>query len=155
MSEKGFDRDTYFALLGEDPVAAANYIDQVRYNHANPVGAISEAVNSALAQRESAVANEFLQSQSDFPAGNTEAAEAMRQKVSDLVSQGMPFNRDTMDFAYFSLLKSGQIEPESQRSERATNQEPTEADIAAEIAKAEQMSDKDLKALLDKNGMFR
>src|SRR5215472_9559087 len=35
----GFDREQYHALLNEDPIAAQNYVDQVRFGVTDPVSA--------------------------------------------------------------------------------------------------------------------
>jgi hypothetical protein len=156
MPQQPFDNDTYFQLLGSDPVAAHDYIDQYRYQHQNPIGVITEAVNSTLAQKEAAIAEQFLRNHDDFPAGDPDAAKAMRERVQQLVSQGLRFNETTMEYAYFTLVKDGTLAQEPSRSAPsgpdAAPQEPTREQIAAE---AEKLSDADLEKLLRQNNMFR
>jgi hypothetical protein len=147
MSDEAFDRERYFELLGADPLAAANYVDQFRYQHNNPVGAISQAVNATLAQQQAAVAGQFIKSHPDFPTGDEFAASTLRERVGELVTQGMPFSADLMAFAYYQLQREGKITQEEPEP-RATAPDASGAQI-------ESLSDAELKKLLDQHGMFR
>ena len=160
---KSFNKEHYYSLLNQDPIEAQDYIDRYRWEM-DPKQVrqrfeyIGQQVDNLTQQ---SVAAAFLaQHAEDFP-GDPDAAKAMTSRMNELSLRGLPFNIDTMNYAYSQLVNEQAIKP-AQRQEEVTEQanpslsgagRPSTED--AELKKAEMMSDADLEKLLRSKGVLR
>src|SRR5260370_24285633 len=170
---KGFNRETYFALLGEDPMKAQDYVDSYRFGIESPdkvrdtfnnmregLDRVSQQVDSFTQE---SVTARFLAQHPEYPQGDLDAAKKLTAQVSELVKQGMPYSPTVVEFAFFQLVNSDQIkllEPEEEKKPETPEMPPpslsgVSAAEMGEITKAESMSDKDLLTLLQSKGMFK
>jgi hypothetical protein len=170
---KAFNRETYFALLGEDPMKAQDYIDAYRFGIESPdkvrgtfndmrqnLDRVAQQVDSFTQE---SVTARFLAQHPEYPQGDLDAAKKLTAQVSELVKQGMPYSPTLVEFAFFQLVNADQIkvlEPEEEKPEPQKEPPPPSlSGISAaemgELTKAEGMSDKDLLALLQSKGMFK
>lgn len=161
--EGAFNTDQYWKLMNQDPVAAQNYIDAHRFNISDPsqVPKHFERINAELERmRGETMGAQFLQKHYDeFPA-TPEAAKVFRQRVQELNQSGYPFDIGTMDLAFSQLISEEKIKPLVKEPEKREEPNPSLSGAGAtpipdsEIAKAEQMSDKDLEKFLRSKGML-
>jgi len=170
---KAFNRDTYFKLLGEDTLAALDYADSFRFgvdadkvrdtftNMRTGLDRVSQQVDVFQQQ---AVTAAFLGQHPEYPAGDADAAKLLTQRVTELVKEGMPYNPTVVEFAYYQLVNSDKIKPLeiTDDSKNPPQQQVTpnpslngSTGVSEEAIKAEQLSDKDLLALLQSKGMFK
>lgn len=173
--DKDFNKDTYFQLLGEDPRKAQNYLDAYRFGIENPdevpvaFNSMREGLNRVSQQvdvfTQQNVTGMFLAQHPEYPQGDAGAAKLLTERVQQLVNEGMPYNSNVVEFAYFQLLNDDKIKPVEIKEDDQTQQPQKEtpnpslsgagASLPEDVVKAEQMSDKDLIALLQSKGMFR
>lgn len=174
VDDKAFNKDTYFQLLGEDPLRAQDYLDAYRFDIESPdkvretFTGLRENVNNIKQQvdvfQQQSVTAAFLAQHPEYPQGDAEAAKKLTDQVNKLITKdGFPYNPSTIEFAFFQLVNDDQIKPIEETPEAKTTQEtpnpsltgPGSVVIDSELQKAEQMSDKDLLALLHSKGMFK
>jgi len=175
IDEKAFSKDTYFQLLGEDPMRAQDYIDAYRFDIDSPekvretFSGLRQNVDQIKAQvdvfTQQSVTAAFLAQHPEYPQGDAEAAKKLTQHVNKLISQdGFPYNPSTVEFAFYQLVNSDAIKPMEIDEDKTTQVQetpnpsltgPGAVVIDSEVQKAEQMSDKDLLALLHSKGMFK
>lgn len=159
---KTFQKDQYYQLLNQDPMAAQDYLDRYRWDM-DPVQVRQQFSNMAQQVSElsqQSVAASFLaQHADDFPP-DPEAAKALTRRVSELQLRGVPFNVDTMNYAYSQLVNEQTIKP-VQRQEPDNQPNPSLSGAGrvsaeeAEYQKAEKMSDGDLEKYLRSKGIIR
>jgi hypothetical protein len=173
---KGFNRDTYFAMLGEDPMKAQDYVDSFRFGIESPdkvrdtfntmrqtIDNVSQRVDGFTQQSVTAA---FLAQHPDYPQGDPEAAKILTNRVAELTQAGFPYNPDTIEFAYMQMVGQEKIKPlelTQDDQQQATPQDAPNPSLTGagagvldtEAQKAEQMSDADLLKLLQSKGMFR
>lgn len=160
---KSFNKDQYYRMLNDDPIAAQDYIDryrwdmdpqQVRQQFQNMQQQVSELTQSQVA------ATFLAQHAEDFPP-DVEAAKAMTQRVQELSMRGIPFNVDTMNYAYNQLVQEQKIKPVERQQQEEVAPNPTlngAGRVSAEeseLRKAESMSDADLEKLLRSKGVLK
>lgn len=158
---KEFNRDHYYQLLNQDPIEAQNYIDRHRFGVDNPVESFNYMRQSVDSLTQQTVAASFLQQHADdFPAGDAEAAKRLTERVTNLTNEGMPFNVRTLNLAYSELIQEGTIKPVEKTQDEVIVPNPSltggssQAASQAELSKIENMSDKDLEALLRSKGLL-
>ena len=160
---KSFNKDQYYRMLNDDPIAAQDYLDryrwdmdpsQVRQQFQNVVQQVSELTQSQ-------VAGVFLaQHAEDFPP-DTEAARALSGRVRELSMRGLPFNIDTMNYAYSQLIQEQVIKPVQKQDEPDAQPNPSLSGAGrvpaeeAELRKVENMSDADLEKYMRSKGLIR
>ena len=155
----GFDKDKYYQLLQNDPLAAANYVDQSRFQVSDPVAYISEINEKVTRFEGQAVTAGFLANHQEFPQGE-ESAKAMTQRMIQLRNQGHPFGVDTMELAWNQLQQEGAIKPvETQVETQEETMPPSPGGTGgviseAEMKKAESMTDAELQTYLKSKGML-
>jgi hypothetical protein len=168
-----FNQEKYFKMLGEDTLAALDYADSFRFgvdqdkvrdtfnNIRSGLDRVSQQVDVFQQQ---AVTAAFLGQHPEYPAGDVDAAKLLTQRVTELVKEGMPYNPTVVEFAYFQLVNSDKIKPLELSDDKnlpSQQQQPVPPSmngstvISEEAVKAEQLSDKDLLALLQSKGMFK
>ena len=159
VDRTGFDKDEYYRLLNADPVAANDYYFQYRFGR-NPEEFNAEYQrygNMVTELEQKTIAAAFAaQHVDDFPY-TPEAAATLRQRVQDLNSQGVPFNLETMNYAYSALVSEGKIKPVEKQDEPEPNPslKGSQVELEPDVAKAESMSNAELEKLMKKHGMFR
>lgn len=119
VDQNAFNRDNYYRLVGEDPIAAQNYLDAHRFGIQNPAEVPNYFVgmNNAVTQmQQEALGANFVNVHPDFPA-SAETAELLTKEVSRLRLEGHPVNMNTLEIAYQNCLSNGTIkaveEPEA------------------------------------------
>lgn len=174
VDNKTFNKDTYFQILGEDPMRAQDYVDSFRFGVDSPdkvretfnnmrrdISNVSSQVDVFTQQ---AVAASFLATHDDFPTSDPNAAKLLTDKVKNLTESGIPYNTDTVSFAYYTLIRDKKITPVEKKEvppEENNSPNPSLSGAgggtidATEVQKAEAMSDADLLKLLQSKGMFR
>lgn len=174
--DKAFNKDTYFQLLGEDPMKAQDYVDSYRFGIDSPdkvretFNGMRENVDRVVQQvdvfTQQSVTASFLAQHPEYPQGDADAAKLLTQRVNELTTrEGFPYNPSTLEFAYFQLVNNDKIKPvEEQTATAATVTESANPALSgtgasgldmSEVNKAENMSDADLMKLLQSKGMFR
>lgn len=172
---KAFNRETYFRILGEDPLAAMDYVDSYRFGIDSP-DKVRDTFNTMRSQvdrvsqqvdvfQQQAVTAAFLGQHPEYPAGDATAAQLLTQRVKELVAEGMPYNPNVVEFAYFQLVNSDKIKPlepqddtqQQQQQQSSPNPSLTggTTELSQEAVNADRMTDKDLLALLQSKGMFK
>ena len=162
-SDGKFDNDHYFKLLNTDPINAQNYLDAHRFGIADPSQVPSYFTNmqeTVSAVEGQLTAGGFLQRHPEFPQED-EPARLLRVEVEGLVKRGHPFAQETMDMAYSNLVDAGKVKPMEQKQQEREEANPSLGGAGssgqisdAEIAKAENMSDKELEAYVRAKGML-
>lgn len=153
----GFSKERYYQLLNDDPIAAQNYMDQVRFGTQDPVGAFNQMrQNIEMFSQQSVIAS-FHAQHPDFP-GTPDAARSLTQRWDALIGSGFPTNVDTLNYAYSQALADGSIKPlETKEPEETLSPNPSLTGAGGvtdnEINRAEQMSDEDLRKFLRSKGM--
>lgn len=175
VDNKDFSKETYFQILGEDPMKAQDYLDSYRLGIEKPED-VRQTFNDMRTNldhvrqqvdifTQQSVTAAFLAQHPDYPQGDAMAAKALSERVTELMTKdGFPYNPSTVEFAYFQLVNAEKIKP----IEKVDDNKPTIQDIPnpsltgngsivldSEIQKADHMSDKDLLALLQSKGMFK
>jgi hypothetical protein len=155
----GFDKDRYYKLLNEDPVTANDYwfehrtgrkIEEVMGDFQGIQAKVDEFRGSMLAAT-------FTNTHPDFPS-DTESAQKLTSRIKELQQMGHPTDVHSMDLAYTQLINEGKLKPMVQ--EEIQEELPPSLGGAgsvmsdAEMRKAEQLSDKELAALLKSKGML-
>lgn len=118
--ENGFNRDHYFRLVGEDPMAAANYLDASRFGISDPsqVPGYFQGVAAKVTNLEQqTLAASFVNSHADFP-GGVDNANILTKEVVRLSQAGHPVNMDTIDLAWRNCVENEQIIPIEQQQEQ-------------------------------------
>jgi hypothetical protein len=111
--DNGFNKDHYYRLVGEDPLAAQNYLDAYRFQIPDPSqvpayfqGAFQKVTNL----EQSTLAANFVNTHPDFP-GGTKEAEILTKEVMRLQESGHPVNMGTLELAWRNVVDSEQIKP--------------------------------------------
>lgn len=134
-----FNRDTYYKLVGEDPIMAQNYLDAYRFGVSDPAQVpqyfqeMSATVNNLQQQT---LAATFIGMHPDFPAGDLQAAEELTKEVIRLRTEGHPVNMGTMDLAWRNCLSAERIKPIEAEEERE-EANPSPGGGGAAVADAE------------------
>jgi len=108
-----FDRNHYYQLVGEDPIAAQNYLDAWRFGIPDPqqvpeyFGRMSNTVTQLEQQT---LAANFINLHPDFPATG-ENAQILTKEVMRLREAGHPVNMDTLDLAWRNCQSNDTIQP--------------------------------------------
>lgn len=155
-----FDKEEYYRLLNADPVAANDYYFQYRFGRSpeefnNEYQRYGQTV-SVLEQQTMAAAF-AAQHAEDWPA-SPEAAKALRSRVEQLTGSGIPFNLDTMNYAYSQLVDEGTIKPVEKKEEERPNPALSgtgQVTVPDDIKNAATLSDADLMKLMKKHGMLQ
>lgn len=157
----GFNKDQYYKLLNDDPIAAQNYLDGQRFG-IEPTQVPSYFQNldrrvSVFEQQNLAVS--FVQQAEDFPQ-TREASTALTDRVKELQQAGYPVTVDTMNMAYRQLVDEKRITPLERQQQQQEEIPPSlggggSSIPDAEIQKAEQMSDADLEKFLKAKGVLK
>lgn len=156
----GFQKDRYYQLLNEDPIAAQNYVDQYRFGVQDPVAAFNGMRQSVDAIQQQAVAAAFSAIHAeDFPA-TPEAARELTRRTEQLVNQGFRYGIETVNYAYDQLVKEGTIKPLEQEEDAPNPPNPSLSGASGtavpdDVARAESLSDADLEKLLRSRGVLR
>lgn len=157
-----FNKDRYYELLNQDPDAANSYWFESKFGAkpealAQDYQATQQRVSNLVQQ--SVTASFIAQHAEEFPQ-TPESARAMRQKVEELTGRGWDFSVDTLNYAYQNLVETGSIKPLEKHEEPPNQPNPSLSGSGGqlsdtELARAEQMSDKELESLLRSKGMIR
>lgn len=160
----GFDSERYYQLLNEDPLAAQNYMDQIRFGVQDPVGAFNQMRQSADSAQFVAhtqlgyqASQTFLARHDDFPDA-PRAIEALQARVVGLIRNeqyGADIS-DTIDMAYSQLVAEGVIRPVRDET-LAPNPSLTGSGARTGFGSVDpdSMSTGDLEKLLRSRGMIR
>jgi len=111
--EGQFNRDHYFRLVGEDPIAASNYLDAARFGIADPnqvQGYFQDTFQKVSNLEQSTLAATFINAHPDFPS-NQETAKILTQEAVRLRQEGHPMNLSTLDLAWRNCVENEQITP--------------------------------------------
>lgn len=154
-----FQREKYYQMLNDDPVAAQNYIDQHRFGTADPVGDFNRMRAQIDDFNQQAVVASFTAQHADFP-GGPDAARNLTDRFNQLRASGFPFTVDTLNYAYSQALADGSIKPLEANAEEREIPNPSltgssGGQMPDDIARADQMSDADLEKLLRSRGVLR
>lgn len=174
VDPKEFNKERYFQLLGEDPMKAQNYVDSYRFGIENPdeVPGAFNNMRAGLDQigrqvdvfAQQNVTAAFLAQHPEYPQGDALAAQKLTERVTQLVGEGMPYNANVVEFAYYQLVNADVIKPlepqETTPPAPAPESTPNPSlsggsSLPEDVVKAETMSDKDLYALMQSKGMIR
>ncbi|HEX8838472.1 MAG TPA: hypothetical protein VF748_16130 [Candidatus Acidoferrum sp.] len=108
-----FNRDQYFRLVGEDPIAAQNYLDAYRFGIGNPAEVPNYFIGidqrTSRMEQEALAAN-FVNLNPDFPA-SMENAELLVREVQRLRGEGHAVDMETMKMAWRNCVATGTIKP--------------------------------------------
>ena len=157
-SSNGFAKDKYYQLLNEDPLEAQNYLDAYRFGISDPdqVPQRFNQMYEKISQLDGAnLAASFANAHPEFPS-DTESANKLTERVRILNGMGHPADVHTLDLAWQQLLTEGTVKALEKE------QEPEELPPSlggggytmAEAQKAENMSDRELMALLKAKDML-
>lgn len=111
--EGAFDRERYYRLVSEDPIAAQNYVDAARFGIADPsqVPHYFQQMQVSLSKLEQeTLAASFVNTHPDFPP-NLESGGTLAAEVARLRDAGHPVNMDTMDLAWRNCVARETIKP--------------------------------------------
>jgi hypothetical protein len=159
----GFSKDRYYQLLNEDPLNAQNYVDAYRFGINDPQqvpGFFTNMYQSVTNLEQQALASVFLMRHPEFPQDD-EPSKQFTQRFSQLVNGGHPPTVDTMELTWKQLTESGAVKPLEIQEEEQEFLPPSmgggggAAISDSEAARADQMSDKDLEALLRSKGLLK
>jgi len=157
-SANGFDKDRYYQLLHDDPLAAANYVDQVRYGVEDPVRYLQTMDTKLSALEGSSLAAGFQAAHPEFPS-DEDSARTMTARVIELTRQGHPADFATMELAWSQLVTEDKLKP--METEEANEEPPPPSPGGAggvipdaELQKVEKMTDAELQAYLRSKGML-
>lgn len=156
-----FNREHYYRLVGEDPVAAANYVDSYRYGIPDPAQVpayFQDSFQKLNKMEQDYLAASFLNIHKEFPA-NRENAEILTQEAIRLAGEGHPMNMDTLEIAWQNCVNSERINPVEPPPETREEVNPTPGGSGAviddtEITRAEEMNTSDLEKYLRSKGAF-
>lgn len=104
----GFDSERYYQLLNDDPMAAQNYMDQVRFGVADPVRAFHAMREESWANVQQNVTTAFI---ANHPEWNPADTQALSGRVQALLEYGLPFNAATMHYAFEAMKQDGSAHP--------------------------------------------
>lgn len=169
-----FNKDTYFQLLGEDPMKAQDYLDAYRFGLEAPeqvrdtFNGMRQGLDSVRQQvdafTQQSVTMSFLAQHPEYPQGDNDAAKKLTNRVSQLTKDGFPYSAQTIEFAYYQLVNSDDIKPIEIKEDDKNNVTVVETpnpsltgatQLSEEAQKAETLSDAELLKLLQAKGMFR
>lgn len=126
VDPNSFNRDQYFRLVGEDPIAAQNYLDAYRFGIPNPAEVPNYFIGidqrTSRMEQEALGAN-FVNLHPDFPA-SAETAETLTREVQRLRSEGHPVNLSTLEIAWGNCVSAGSIKP-TEEAEAAEQPNPS------------------------------
>jgi hypothetical protein len=154
-------KERYYQLLNEDPIEAQNYLDSVRFGIQKPSDVparFNEMYERISVLDGQTLAASFVNAHPEFPSDN-EAAQVLTGRVRDLQRQGHPTDLHTMEMAWNQVVNEGKARPLEQRVEQSEELPPSPGGTGsamsdAELRKAENLSDKELMALLKSKGML-
>lgn len=161
-----FNRDTYYKLVGDDPIMAQNYLDAYRYGIADPAQVpqyFQDTFATVNNLQQQTLAATFVNMHPEFPPSN-ETAEILTKEVIKLRQEGHPVNMNTMEIAYQNCVASEKIKPlEPEEEKEDPNPSPggggagvLDAEttrIEADVASGK-MSMADFEKFLASKGMF-
>lgn len=164
--DRGFNRERYFRLVGEDPIMAQNYLDAARFGIADPAlvpGYFQNTVQKVSALEGETIAAKFVNSHPDFPGGVKEA-ELLTEEVIRLQQTGHPLNMGTLELAWRNMVETERIVP-LEPPEETPETNPSlggggASALDAEVARVEdevlqgKMSTADLEKYLRSKGLF-
>lgn len=160
QSTDGFNNDKYFQLLNQDPVAANDYWFEHRFGQKpEQVAADFRGVQEKISVLDGqSLAAAFTNMHPDFPSDN-ESAQALTGRIKELQRMGHPTDLHTMDLAWNQLVNEGKLKPMEQTPEPQESLPPSMMGVGGmtsgvDMNKIDQMSDKDLYALLKSKGML-
>ena len=167
VDHNNFNRDTYYKLVGEDPIMAQNYLDAYRFGVPDPAQVpqyFQEMSQTVTNLQQQTLAATFINVHPDFPAGDVTAADTLTKEVIRLRNEGHPVNMGTMDLAWRNCLAAESIKPmEDKQDEEETNPSlggSGGAAVDAESSRVEQdvlsgkMSMADFEKFLRSKGLF-
>lgn len=157
----GFDKDRYYQLLNENPIAAQNYVDSYRFGIGDPEAVparFNEMYEKVTALDGQTLAAGFVNNHPEFPQ-DAEAAKALTERVKMLRGAGHPVSPDTMELAWSQLVNEGTVKPIDDDTKDDDELPPSlqggGTQISpSELQKAENMSDRELQAFLKSKGML-
>lgn len=117
----GFQRDTYYKLVGEDPIMAQNYLDAFRFGVPDPAQVpqyFQEMSQTVTNLQQQTLAATFINVHPDFPAGDVVAADTLTKEVIRLRTEGHPVNMGTMDLAWRNCIAAESIKPVEEKEEQ-------------------------------------
>jgi len=124
VDNNNFNRDTYYKLVGEDPIMAQNYLDAYRFGVPDPAQVpqyFQEMSQTVTNLQQQTLAATFVSMHPDFPP-NGENAEKLTQEVIKLRQEGHPVNMNTMELAWRNCVANETIKPiEAQEEEEESN----------------------------------
>lgn len=118
--EGAFDKDHYYRLVGEDPIAAQNYVDAYRFGITDPSQVpqyFQNIQNTVSSLEQQNLAASFINGHPDFPANN-DNAQILTKEVIRLREAGHPVNMDTLDLAWRNCQNNELIKPIETPDER-------------------------------------
>jgi hypothetical protein len=154
----GFNKDEYYRLLSNDPLAAQTYMDRIRFGVDDPVGFISSLSEKITKFEGQSLGAGFAAAHPEFP-NDDDSAKTMTQRVQQLVSSGHPADFNTMELAWHQLVTEEKLKPIQTQDER--EEAPPSLRGAGgvigdeELTKAEQMDTKQLEAFLRSKGVLK
>src|SRR5205085_3009405 len=108
-----FNRDTYYKLVGEDPIMAQNYLDAYRFGVPDPAQVpqyFQEMSQTVTNLQQQTLAATFVSMHPDFPPSG-ESAEKLTAEVVKLRQEGHPVNMNTMELAWRNCVANETIKP--------------------------------------------
>lgn len=158
----GFNNESYYRMLNEDPIKAQNYLDSYRFGIKDPEdvpGYFQSMDRKITAFDQQMLAAQFVQQHEEFPQ-TADASKALTERVKELRDGGYPVTVDTMNLAWSQLTSEGKVKPIEKRAQEQEELPPSPGGggqiIAdSEIAKAEQLPDAELEKLLRAKGILR
>jgi small-conductance mechanosensitive channel len=158
----GFNRTQFYSKLNEVPEDAV--IDAIAYKLGIPPeqlpGYFQNIDRSVSDLQQNMLAASFTAMHDDFPQ-TAESAKILTQEVVRLKDEGHPVNLNTMDMAWQNCISQGKIKPLEAQETQIDDQLPPSlpsggsSTIPSDVAKADDLPDKDLEALLRSKGMIR
>lgn len=127
VDHNAFNRDTYYKLVGEDPLMAQNYLDAFRFGISDPsqVPSYFQEMSATVTNlQQQTLAATFVNMHPDFPPSN-ETADILTKEVIKLRQEGHPVNMNTMDLAWRNCVANETIKPiEAAEETEETNPSP-------------------------------
>ena len=164
--QNAFDRDQYYKLVGDDPIAAQNYLDSFRFGIPDPAQVpqyFQDSFASLTRMQQESLGANFVSTHPDFPP-SAQTAEILTNEAKKLVQEGHPLNLNTMEIAWQNCLASEAIKP-IEPAEEPESPNPSlsgggSGALEAEASRIEsdvasgKMSMKDFENYLRSKGMF-
>jgi hypothetical protein len=149
----GFSDEEYYEKLNSSPLEATKYALSALFGVQDPVAAINSMREESWATVQQNVTAAFIATHPEFnPADST----ALSGRVQACLQYGMPFNAQTLDYAYQGLKHEGlanPIELEPAEPEPAPNPSLTGSSGVNSVVDPETLNDADLRQYMRSRGM--